>query len=227
MRKIVVATGVGLILAYWGISLGRSLASSPSGVVSIHDAAEEDIRFTPPPRVPASVPDQGAVQALPGPAVKPVKFEFQAELDDYAILKSIVLPNESQKAARTQLLTNDRLLRAIANRLVRQPLMELSDQDVAVDILLDALKDGDSRAAEEALREVVRDEQVEDSTLSGSVREQLAGVKAEVLYQWSAMVPTGASQLAGLLPGPVSHKIWNNVLDMQSRNLAESKTRTN
>ena len=101
--------------------------------------------------------------------------------------------------------------------------MELSEQDVAVDILLDALKDGDSRAAEEALREVVKDEQVEDGTLSGGVREQLAGVKAEVLYQWSAMVPSGASELARLLPGPVSQKIWQNVLNMQSQNLAESK----
>jgi hypothetical protein len=191
--------------------------------VSIHDAAEEDIRFTPPPRVPASVPDQGSISVPTAPAPKPVKFEFQTELDDYAILKSIVLPNEEQKAARTQLLTNARLLRAVATRLVRQPLMELSEQDVAVDILLDALKDGDSRAAEEALREVVKDEQVEDGTLSGGVREQLAGVKAEVLYQWSAMVPTGASELARLLPGPVSQKIWQNVLNMQSQNLAESK----
>lgn len=226
MKRIVGVTVVGFILAYWGISLGRSLAPSESSVVSIHNAAEEDIRFTPPPRVPASLPDQGSNSPI-APAVKPVKFEFQAELDSYAILKSIVLPNEEQKAMRTELLTNSRLLKAVALRLTKQPLMDLSDQDVAVDILLDALKDGDSRAAEEALREVVKDEQLEDSTLTSGVREQLAGIKAEVLYQWSAMVPQGANQLASLLPGPVSQRIWQNVLSMQSRNLAESKAEAN
>ena len=109
MKKAVFATIVGIILGYWGISLGRSLAPSSLGVVSIHSAAEEDIRFTPKPRVPASLPDSS--MTIAPPAVKPTKFEFQQELEAYAVLKSIVLPNEDQKRERAMLLTNGRFLR--------------------------------------------------------------------------------------------------------------------
>jgi hypothetical protein len=228
MKKAVIITCVGIVLAYWGVSLGRSLAPSTNGLVSIHSAAEEDIRFTPAPkpRDPSSVkPEPSAGTANPvAPAVtapKIVNFEFQAELDAYVVLKSIVLPTEEQKQERSRLLANGRLLSALGARLVKQPLLDLSEQDVAVDILLDALKDGDSVAAEAALKTVVEDQQVEDLALDRPIREQLAGVKAEVLYQWAAMAPSSASSLAALLPGPTSQKIWQNVLKSHERNLAE------
>lgn len=226
MRKAVIITVIGLILGYWGISLGRSLGSSTNGLVSVHSAAEEDIRFTPPPRQPASkaleaVPLAGS---QPPPIARSINFEYQSELDAYTTLKSIILPTEEQKQERSKLLSNGRLLAALGARLVKQPLLDLSEQDVAVDILLDALKDGDSRAAEDALKSVVRDSQVEDLALDRPVREQLAGVKAEVLYQWAALAPHVSGDLASLLPGPTSQKIWQNVLNSHQRNVAESAT---
>ena len=226
MRKAAIITLIGLVLGYWGISLGRSLASSPNGLVSVHSAAEEDIRFTPPPRAPSSIAADAIPMAgsQPPPIARNINFEYQAELDAYTALKAIVLPTEEQKQERSRLLANGRLLSALGARLVKQPLLDLSEQDVAVDILLDALKDGDSRAAEEALKSVVSDSQVEDLALDRPVREQLAGVKAEVLYQWAALSPHMSGDLASLLPGPTSQKIWQNVLTTHQRNLAESAT---
>ena len=99
---------------------------------------------------------------------------------------------------------------------------EAGEQNAAIDMLLDALKSGDSEVAVDVLRSVVTDGQVEDESIDRSTRENLAGIKAEVLFQWSALKPAQASELASLLPGPISQKIWQNVVDAQQSNLNES-----
>jgi hypothetical protein len=89
---------------------------------------------------------------------------------------------------------------------------------------LAALKEGDKTAASAALQAVVQDKQIEDTGLERSAREQLAGLKAEILYQWSATQPDMTASIVAWLPGPVSQKIWQNVLRMQQSNQAESQT---
>lgn len=150
------------------------------------------------------------------------KFAFPKELNTYVFLHQKIFLTDAEKAERAQLLRHADLLRALGARL-REPTRSpevMNEQDTAIDLLIEAVRVGDKNVAAEVLRDVVRDGQVEDAKLERPAREQLAGLKAEVLYQWSAVSPE--SDLVSLLPGPVSKKIWANVLAMQESNRAES-----
>jgi hypothetical protein len=147
-----------------------------------------------------------------------------AELAEYTLLHRKVFLSDGEEAQKATLLKNPSVLRAMGDRLLRAPgdTKGLAEQNMAVEMLLEALRSGDTGVATEVLKGVVSDKQVEDTHLDMATRESLAGVKAEVLYQWSAQIPTQAGELAGLLPGPVSQKIWQNVINMQASNVAES-----
>lgn len=96
-------------------------------------------------------------------------------------------------------------------------------QTTAIDLLLEAAKSPEGReAAEAALQGIIADNQIEGEALPMDARKNLAGVKAEVLFQWSAQDPTKTKSMQAWLPGPVSQKIWENVTDAQTRNLRES-----
>ncbi len=97
-----------------------------------------------------------------------------------------------------------------------------ASQDAAVDLLVEALKSGDKAMAAEVARAVIEDPAVENAGTDRSVRENLAGIKAEVLYHWAAIMPDDASNIERSLPGPVSRKIWDNVNRRHASNLAES-----
>jgi hypothetical protein len=139
-------------------------------------------------------------------------------------LRAKIFLSPEEKRERADLLRHSGLLKALGRRLVEptRSMAVMNEQDAAIDVLMEALKSGDAQVAGEVLQGVVRDGQVEDTRLDRGSREQLAGLKAEVLYQWSALSPAAASQLPSWLPGPVSRKIWANVVRMQQSNLAES-----
>lgn len=99
-----------------------------------------------------------------------------------------------------------------------------SNQNAVVDLLIEALKSGDSRSAEQAILDVVKDAQVEDTKLALNTRELLGGVKAELLYQSTSIKPELAEQFSRVLPGPASEKIWLNVQQQQADNLAVSES---
>jgi hypothetical protein len=159
------------------------------------------------------------------PAIVPsVPNPFSHELQVYAILHSKVFLSPSEQADKADLLRDRRVLRGLGTVLNRPPtdLKASIDQNLALDLLLEALRTGDSDVAAEVLRDIVSDSQVENPKLEPTVRENLAGIKAEVLFKWSAFRPAQAGDLASWLPGPVSQRIWQNVLEAQSSNLAES-----
>lgn len=97
------------------------------------------------------------------------------------------------------------------------------NQNAVLDLLVEALRGGDTVAAEQAILDVIKDAQIEDANVAQNSREFLAGVKAELLYQSSSVKPQLAGQFESLLPGPVSQKIWKNVQQQQADNLAISE----
>ena len=213
----VIATA--LIIGGWGYSVTRP---SPGAYQRIQGGESE-----PPPEAPkVKFSRQPAAVAAAKVPVKPepltAKFDFQRELSEYAQLKTKVLPSEEERRAKETLLNDSRFLRGLGARLVKAPLLPSGEQEAAVDALVDAFKKGDKESAAQAMAEIVEDSQVENIKLATDLREQLAGVKAEVLYHWTALAPAKASQIARRLPGPVSRKIWNNVEQVQQNNLAES-----
>lgn len=174
-------------------------------------------------RLPAGVPSVaiGTKTAAPK-ALEPAP--HAKELAVYTDLHRKVFLNERESAEKDALLKNASVLRAMGVRLMRSPGSEAAakEQNVAVEMLLEALRTGDSEIAAEVLKGVITDGQVEDAHLDIASRENLAGVKAEVLFQWSAFRPAQANELATMLPGPVSQKIWQNIVDAQASNIAES-----
>ena len=229
MKTRIVAIVIGLSLAYWGISLGRSLSENEESRVKVEKLPASDFGTQAPRAVEGEAPKdetRGPAAAVT-PEAPPAKFEYQAELDSYLMLKALIFPNDEQKNERKQIVNNSRLIKAIGERLVKQPLLKAEDQDIAVDILLEALKDGDVQSAQAALLGIVADAQVENSGLAQSVREQLAGIKAEVLFHWVAAVPAESARLATVLPGPVSQRIWQNVQNAHQSNLAQSQSEVN
>ena len=172
---------------------------------------------TPMPGVVGQVETKSTpVEALP--------FPFEAELSTYTGLKRKVFLNPIEQRQKEEILRNRDVLRGMQSRLVHSPVdgQQALAQNAAIDLLLEALKSGDSEVATEVLRSVVTDGQVEDAKVDASTRENLAGIKGEVLFQWSALKPTQSDEMASLLPGPVSQKIWQNVISAQKSNLAES-----
>jgi hypothetical protein len=230
MRRAIVIP-VALIVGWWAISMSRSL----SGV----EGSGPQVPEVPVARKLASVPlteaQAGTVKAVKkdsseaAPAKTVAKeppyrpFPFVKELTSYLDLKAKVFMTDDERRERARLLNHQEFMRALAERLMdpsRSPLL-MQEQDAAVDLLVEAVQTGDKGLATELLNRVVQDAQVENESLETSVREHLAGLKAEVLYQWSAVSPEAAATVPGLLPGPVSQKIWANVVHRQHSNQLE------
>jgi len=222
MTRGPIVFAVVIILGWWGISLTRSLSTSEGSFkrpVADGEEGKSALRMDVPVAAPAATaPAPEQVKAVKPPPA----FEFQNELNHFAQLKAKVLPSPEERAEREALLKDRRLLLSLGQRLAKVPLMALGEQDVAIDLLVEALQNGDKEAAQEAIGAIVADAQVENTQLSIPVREQLAGIKAEVLYHWTAYEPSQASRVGSLLPGPASRKIWGNVIEAQKNNLAES-----
>ncbi len=177
-------------------------------------------------RGPASIPSSssafGATAVVPS-AERP--FPYERELTDYIELKAKVLMSDAEKKRRAELLANADFLRG-AGELLRRPAAletdEFDRQARAMDLLLEALSSPSKEVAASVLRSVVEDAQIENERLDMATRQALAGVKAEVMYHWSAIDPEGTRDLPAWLPGPVSRRIWQNVIEMQEENLRQS-----
>lgn len=178
-----------------------------------------------PSDLPSDLASDPTSQAAKAALTEPHTFEFPDEVKSYLEIQSKVFLSDADKRDRLTLLHHSDLLKALGRRLLEPTLdrQVMREQDAAVDLLLEALHDGDQAVAGQVLESVVKDAQVEDSHMNAKAREQLAGLKAEILYQWSSSSNEAAADLPGWLPGPVSRKIWSNVLKMQQSNLAESE----
>lgn len=205
---------IALVVTLWGISEMRPRAPE-------RELAAEKPTFIAPSEKEI---EKVEVKVSPRDSVKssaPV-FAFRAELNSYAELKTKVLPTDSERDARESLIKNAVFLSAVGDRLRQLPLLAIGEQDAALDLLIEASQKGDQEAARATILSVVEDSKVEDEALPEAVREQLAGIKAELLFHWTAFEPNQGAEVAKRLPGPVSRKIWSNVLAAQRSNLALS-----
>ncbi len=204
----------------------RTLKSNPQADTLDAQNVTEALDSTTPVVVPirqvatAKVGPEGAVEAK----FKAKTLPHTQELERYATLRSKVFLDETEESQKEQLLRNPAVLRSLGQRLLRSASDDAAalEQNNAIEMLLDALRSGDGPVATEVLKAVVEDGQVENADLDLASRENLAGIKAEVLYQWSAIRPVQSAQLVTWLPGPVSQRIWTNVVNLQASNLAES-----
>ena len=151
--------------------------------------------------------------------------EQKARLAEYAVLQRKVFLTDKEKAERARMMNDARFVRGLELLLRSVPTAEVTPelQNQAVDLLLEARESTRSEAAAQAMAAIIKDNQIENESMPQATRESLAGVKAEILYRWSAQEPGLSTQMPGWLPGPVSRTIWDNVLTEQAKNVAESR----
>lgn len=153
------------------------------------------------------------------------------QLKTFKTIQAKVFRNKEDEKKWKRLLSDSKYILELSEYLKNIPKIEPQDfkdsQNAVIDFLVEALKSGDSVAAESAILEVIKDSQVEDEKIAQPARELLAGVKADLLYQSSSVKPQLVSQIENALPGPVSQKIWKNVQQQQADNLALSEAELN
>ncbi|WP_373997982.1 hypothetical protein [Bdellovibrio bacteriovorus] len=188
------------------------------------------------PEAPASPASEGptAVVQNPAPVVPEARkgesapvwkdYAYKKELSAFHRMHRKVFLDEAEKKERQDLLKNHRVISSLSD-LLQAPALTVDEvilQNVALDLLLESLQDSPHGEALGVLKDVVSNGYIEDKANNLEARKSLGEVKAEVLYQWSALQPQKKSEIERLLPGPVSKKIWENVRYQQENNLAES-----
>lgn len=224
---------LGGVLAGWALS--HVTCSKTEGPREIGEMVFEGEVEIPEGELPTTVtPAPPGVQDIPmqeippeAAAAKPLRpelpFEYSKEIDLFRDMQKRLFLTEADQAEKQRLLNDVALLRALGLRLTEpsnSPAV-MESQDVAVDLLMEAVKSGDREAASEVLMSVVQDGQVESAGLDQGVRQHMAGLKGEIMLRWAALAPQEAAQIERNLPGPVSRKIWDNVKRRQESNQLE------
>lgn len=173
---------------------------------------------------PAPKPAQSPVQTKewkPSP-VPPLSPSTRGRLKEFQKLKKKVFLDNDEKRRLSELTRDPEFLSSLA------PLFDISAErnedevNAAIDLLLDAATKEKSETAASVLMGVISDPSIENLDIPEKPREQLAGIKAEILFLWTAASPDRAQHMASMLPGPVSQRLWENVLTAQERNRNES-----
>jgi hypothetical protein len=153
--------------------------------------------------------------------------EVKAQLKAFQALqsKSVMTPKEEED--RLKMLQDgdliSKLSAALRSRVAQQDPQFEENQNISIDLLVEALKGGNEQAAIDAIWEQIRDGQVEDANVPLKQREVLGGIKGELLYHATALRPDAFQDIEIDLPGPASQKIWKNVQGQHQINLDSSQ----
>jgi len=171
----------------------------------------------------ASVPQKAPLDQTPLDA----KYGFihGHELARYAELKRKIFLNSDEQAEKARIAVDLDLTKSLERLLhfpsfIGSPLQAL--QNDALDFLFENVGNPKNTAVAAVLQALVKDKEIENPKNDRPKKLSLAGFKAEVLYQWSAVQPSVVAQIPAWLPGPVSQKIWQNVLAAQAQNASDS-----
>ncbi|MBL7689507.1 MAG: hypothetical protein JNJ49_15830 [Bdellovibrionaceae bacterium] len=233
MRRVRSTVAIGLLaggLAWW---LGERPATEPQTSAARETVNEGTSEFAVGPVEPSEAVQVSSAREpasiAPGLEVS-LSAKTKDSLLEFEKTKKIVLATstddeEKQRQLKERMFQDASLMREL-ELLLKAPAMgnhELASQQMtALDVLFDAMNSKSADLAEKVLAAVVEDRTIEDESLDSNRRQALAEVKAEVLYRWSAAEPGQVDQIVGMLPGPVSQKIWGNVIETQEQNAAES-----
>lgn len=229
-RIITVAAGaavIALAVTMWPSSDREPVVTNAEAASPLVESGAPEAKPTPIATAPLTpMKPTGSAPAVSGTQTSraPV-YSHHTQLATFHELSRKVFPSDDDRSQTERFLHDQELLRS-AGRLLLQPAADRqaeADQNDAIDLLIKALAAGDSEVARTALTDVVKDGQIENTNIALSARRQLAGLKGEVLYKWTALEPDMADQVAQWLPGPKSRQVWANVVQLQKSNLAESQ----
>lgn len=212
---------------------GRSAPTSSRAPVKPDSSGS--LPFGSPPALESSAPLDGNSLAAPVAGPPGAKREaahetletyaFRGDIENFRSLNKKVFLTDDEKRAKRALLENGEFLKSLTHLLTvgaGESTEMKQAQDVALDVLFESLRTDAGSPVAEVLLEIVGDTQIESETIDMVTKRDLAGVKAEVLYYWSSLDPASSGRIEQSLPGPVSRRIWENVVSAQKNNLEES-----
>lgn len=144
-------------------------------------------------------------------------------LERFSHLQLKALRNSDEENQWTAMLTNPFILKKMQILLVSrggEDHVRLKNQALA--FVLEALKRGEGEA-QTVLANLISDPWIESNEGQRPQLQFQAELKAEAMFTWSSLYPEHSSHIESLLPGPVSKKIWHNVLAQQDLNSSESE----
>lgn len=146
--------------------------------------------------------------------------KLEPHLQRFSTLQQKILKSEQEQSEYQMLLSNPHLL-YWNSELLKKPLQSLKHANMALSFVISSVKLGNNEARQ-ALKNWISDNSFELAPLSEEKRIQ-GELRAEALYEWSSTAPKENFYIESLLPGPISKKIWLNVLQQQANNEAESR----
>lgn len=229
-KHLVTAAIIILIAIAGGIFLRKGPSSSQAtedpAQFADAEAPEQNSEMIEVPKGNSGIPS-GTSMLIPPAAQTTWKPEVKERLSAFQALqmKSVMTPEEEE--ARLQFLQDAELISQIGltlrSRTAQQDPKAEENQNIAIDILIEALKEGNEQAATDAIWDQIRDGQVEDANVPLKERKVFAGIKGEILYHATALRPDTFQDVEMDLPGPVSQKIWKNVQAQHQSNLEGSQ----
>ncbi len=152
-----------------------------------------------------------------------VKEVIAKDLQQFKSIKQKVFKSPSEESVLRQLFFDQEKLQNVFSFLTNKNDLEsatATDLQAAVDLLIAAAQFGDTQLSISLVTAIIQDPQVENSAISKALRETLAGIKADLLYQ-ASFIDTQTIQNS--ISGPVTEKIWENVKQAHAANLLDSE----
>lgn len=220
-RYVVLAIG-GLALMLLSLREGGEGSPAPASVIAIEgeviavDAKKRDVASTATPVIALKQREWKPTQV---PGLSPVT---RMKLREFSTLKRKVFLDNEEKRRLSELTRDPEFLASLAPIFNINANRDETSLNAAVDVLLDAATKERSETAASVLLGVIADPSIENETVPFKLRESLSGIKAEIMFLWTAATPERANHMEAMLPGPASRRLWENVLNAQERNRSES-----
>lgn len=215
LAAVLVSTGI----YFWrGASPAKTvlLPKTPAGSSAAHP-----ILLEPRPIVLA------APKVAPVVAAVPIQLndinELKPQMESFMLLNKKIIKTDDEKEQFASLLKDSRTLKNVRGLLLRPTKTDADLQNQALDLVIESLKAGQSEALD-VLASFVADPSLELGGQDASVQQFKAELKAQALLEWSSQQPQQSQYIESILPGPISKRIWQNVMAHQNNNVAESES---
>ncbi|MBY0315801.1 MAG: hypothetical protein K2Q26_09795 [Bdellovibrionales bacterium] len=143
-------------------------------------------------------------------------------LERFSHLQVKALRTSDEEDQWAAMLSNPFILKKMQILLVSPTQEHVKQKNQALAFVLESLKRGESEA-KLVLESLISDPWIESNEGQRPQLQFQAELKAEAMFTWSSLYPEQSTHIESLLPGPVSQKIWQNVVAQQDLNSSESE----
>jgi len=146
-------------------------------------------------------------------------------IHSYRLVKEKPFQHDQEKEFVRKTLLDDELIKKNSFLLsVKASSYEEQEiQNEYIDLVLDSALAGNTDSLN-VVKKFIEDPTIETDQLPQAEKNNLAEIKAEVLYHIASGSITSEQEIENLIPGPITKKIWENVKKSHTANLVESES---